>query len=129
MNDTLTSGPGKSLLATLALVFLAAGSARAQTNDAPPAGAADAQPPAAPLPPAAVPPPPPPAAPLPPAAEPPPLAPVTNGARSPDGAGPSEIPNGAGPNYEQTWFTRTPKVLSCSAAARLNISIIAFDGP
>ncbi len=33
MNETLSSGPRKSLLATFALVALAAGAARAQTND------------------------------------------------------------------------------------------------
>ena len=48
MNETFTSGPRKSLLATFALVALAAGAARAQTNDEKPAGAADAQPPAPP---------------------------------------------------------------------------------
>jgi hypothetical protein len=115
MNETSTSGPRKSLLATFALVVLTAGAARAQTNDAPPAGAADAQPPAAPLPPAAVPPPPA-ATPLPPAAVPPPPAAVT-GARSPEG-GPAEIPS-AGPNFEQTWFTRTPLKVSLGAGDQI----------
>ena len=116
MNETLSSGPRKSLLATFALVALAAGAARAQTNDAPPAGAADA-PPAAPLPPAAVPPPAPPApppAPLPPAAVAPPPAPVVvSGAASPEGT-PS-----AGPNFEQTWFTRTPLKMSLGSGDQI----------
>jgi hypothetical protein len=103
MNDILTSGPRKTLLATVALVALAAGSARAQTNDAPPAGAPDAQPaappPAAP-PPAAMP------APLPPSPVPAPT-PVAAAPNGPVAPGPAEIPS-AGPNFEKTWFTRTP---------------------
>jgi hypothetical protein len=116
MNETPTSGPRKSLLATFALVVLSAGAARAQTNDAPPAGGSDAQPPAAPLPPAAVPPP---SAPLPPAAEPPPAPSVVSGAPAPDAAAsPSEIPS-AGPNFEQTWFTRTPLKMSLGSGDQI----------
>ena len=117
MNETLSSGPRKSLLATFALVALAAGAARAQTNDAPPAGAADA-PPAAPLPPAAVPPPAPPPAPLPPAAVAPPPAPAAVSGAPGAAAGPGEIPS-AGPNFEQTWFTRTPLKMSLGSGDQI----------
>jgi hypothetical protein len=105
MNETPTSGPRKSLLVAFALVALVAGSARAQTPpaDAPPAGAAE-------TPPAAVPPPvvvmPTPAPSPPPSPEPAPPMPVpierTNGTQLQ-----GEIPS-AGPNFEKTWFTRTP---------------------
>src|SRR5262249_28827071 len=116
---TPTSGPRKSLIATFALVALSAGAARAQApapmppNDAqPPAGAAEA-PAAAPLPPAAVAPPT--DTPLPPAAVPPPPEPANAG----NGAsGPSEIPS-AGPNFEQTWFTRTPLKMSIGSGDQI----------
>jgi len=107
MNENPTRGPRKSFLTAFALVALAAGPARAQTqaqaNDEKPAGAAAEAPPPAPLPPPAamapVPAPsPPPAPPL----APPALVPVNVvGSRQPEGGS-------AGPDYESTWFTRTP---------------------
>jgi len=109
MNANPTSGPRKSMLAALALVTLAAGSARAQTpTNEPVAPPVEATPPA--------PPPPPPAALAPvPAPSPPPAPPLAPPAQIPanGGAGSRQPegnvePSGAGPNFESTWFTRTP---------------------
>src|SRR5262245_9275749 len=127
MNENPTSGPRKSILAALALVTLAAGSARAQTptNETPPAGAVEATPPAPPPPPppaalAPVPAPsPPPAPPLAPPAQ----VPANGGSRQPEG---NVEPNGAGPNFESTWFTRTP--LKITLGAGENTWSIAFFG-
>src|SRR5436190_13323477 len=107
MNESVTSGRGKSLLTTLALVAAAAGPAYAQPNDdkAPPPPPADT---AAP--------PPPPAAPLlaaPQYLEPPP-APPPNGNANGNGKPmateempkPAEIPGGTAPG--ETTFKRPP---------------------
>ncbi|HXU04670.1 MAG TPA: hypothetical protein VN903_27095 [Polyangia bacterium] len=98
MNEIATSGPRKSLLATLALVALAAGPARAQTNDEKPAGAPEAQPAAPPPPPVAAPPPPPA---LIPAMPPPPAAPAPEPAKKKRSAeeipAPAEIATAATP--------------------------------
>jgi hypothetical protein len=125
MNENPTCRPRKSLLAALALVALAAGPARAQTSDEKPAAEPPAPPP--PPPPAALQPVPAPSPPpAPPLAPPPPVpAPATNGgSRQPEG--PSEIPQSAGPNYEQTWFTRTP--LKMTLGNGDNMWSIAFFG-
>src|SRR6187455_174000 len=106
MNENPTRGPRKSLLTALALVALAAGPARAQTqtpaNDEKPAGAAAEAPPPAPLPP-------PPAALAPvPAPSPPPAPPLAPPAQVQTNGVGSRQPEGgsAGPDYEGTWFTR-----------------------
>jgi hypothetical protein len=105
MMETPTSSPRKILLATLAFVALAAGPARAQTNDEKPAAAppppADLQPS---VPPSATPPPSPLPSPLPPPPPPPPPPPAVE---RPEGVlQPSEIPTP--PTVETSWFTRTP---------------------
>jgi hypothetical protein len=121
MMETATSGSRKSLLTTLALVVLAAGPARAQTNEekpagAPPGGAAEAPPPVVPAPAAAPEPMPPPVVvpapePMPPP-PPPPSQTATNGTRTPEGfAHPlTEVPTQA--QAEPSWFTRTPLKVS-----------------
>src|SRR4029079_2819001 len=109
MNENPTQAPRKSIRAALRLVTLAAGSARAQTpTNEPVAPPGEATPPA--------PPPPPPAALAPvPAPSPPPAPPLAPPAQIPanGGAGSRQPegnvePAGAGPNFESTWFTRTP---------------------
>jgi hypothetical protein len=108
MNERPTSGPRNSLLTTFALVTLAAGAARAQSNDekagdtAPPADSAGAVKPAEVPPPGAMPPPPP-------AYEEP--TPATNGngrkrLATEEMPRPAEIPTSTMPG--ETTFTRTP---------------------
>jgi hypothetical protein len=117
MMETATSGPRKSLLTTLALVALAAGPARAQTNEDKPAGTppggAVVTPPASPPAPTVVPAPPPPVVvpapePLPPPPPPPPPIILGPNGRTPEGfAHPlTEVP--AAPGAVTTWFTRAP---------------------
>ena len=87
MKESPTSGPRKLLLTTFALVALAAGPARAQTNDdkpagTPPGGAAEAPPTVGERP--------------------------ATGSRTPEGIpAPAEIPGAALP-VETSWFTRAP---------------------